>query len=369
MNRPAATNRSSSAAAARDKSSLDLNPPSELIPVLSLFSGAGVLDYSIEMTGGFQVVASVEMDPTFAQTLEVNAKKGLLSSPRVICADVRQLDPAIVFEECALRSKLFGLVGGPPCQSFSSMGRKGGLKDDRGMLMFDFAQWVSTLLPAFFLIENVPNFEKIEEGKPFESLRSELECKGYTVSHAVLNAADYGAPTSRRRLFIVGLSGQSKFEFPTPTHSNPKKGLVEGTRPWVTSSEVLADLPAPSSDRLAEPQWHVGIKHRADVSARFEALKPGGYDYIRKRSRLAPDEPGKSLIAGNWQGARFHIHPIEPREITNREAARLQGIPDNFHFAGERVAVARQIANAVPVQLGHAVAAALYRHLSLKLPT
>jgi len=365
LNRLAASNRSSSAAASRDESSLDLKPPSELIPVLSLFSGAGVLDYAIELTGRFQVVASVELDPTFAQTLKVNAEKDLLSS-RVICADVRQLNPSIVLGECALKGKLFGLVGGPPCQSFSSMGRKGGLKDDRGMLMFDFAQWVSTLLPGFFLIENVPNFEKIEAGKPFESLRSDLESKGYTVSHAVLNAADYGAPTSRRRLFIVGLSGHSKFEFPRPTHSNPKKGLVEGTLPWVTSSEVLADLPAPSSDRLAEPQWHVGIKHRTDVVARFEALKPGGYDYVRKRSRLAPDEPGKSLVAGNWQGARFHIHPLEPREITNREAARLQGIPDNFLFAGERVAVARQIANAVPVQLGHAVAAALYRHLSLR---
>ena len=366
MNRPKAPNRSSSAAASRDKSSLNLKPPGEPIPVLSLFSGAGVLDYAIEITGRFQVVTSIELDPTFAQTIQVNAKKGLTSSHRVICADVRQLDPSIILKECALKSKLFGLVGGPPCQSFSSMGRKGGLNDDRGMLMFDFSQWVSTLLPTFFLIENVPNFEKIEQGKPFESLLSDLESKGYTISHAVLNAADYGAPTSRRRLFIIGTSGHSKFQFPRPTHSNPKKGLVEGTLPWVTSSEVLADLPAPSNDRLREPQWHVGIKHSSQVLARFEALKPGGYDYVRKRSRLAPDEPGRSLVAGNWQGARFHIHPLEPREITNREAARLQGIPDNFLFAGERVAVARQIANAVPVQLGHAVAAALYRHLSLR---
>lgn len=335
-------------------------------PVISLFSGAGLLDYAIERTNRFRIVTSIEMDRTFAETLELNAAKRSFTSSRVICADVREADPIKVFDEAGLKGKPFGIVGGPPCQSFSSMGRKGGVRDERGMLMFDFVKWVCELLPEFFLIENVPNFEKIDEGRPFSVLKTDLEHCGYSVTHAVLNAADYGAPTSRRRLFIVGIRDSTRFIFPSPTHSNPKRGLRPGTKPWVTASDVLADLPAPSCDRSGPFQWHVGITHRQDVIDRFKALKPGGYDYVRKRSRLAPDEPGRSLVAGNWQGARFHIHPTEPREITNREAARLQGIPDDFFFVGERVAVARQIANAVPVQLGYAVALAIDQHIRNK---
>jgi DNA-cytosine methyltransferase len=183
-------NKLSTFAAARSESLADMEPENHLTPVISLFSGAGILDYAIEITDRVRIVATIEMDRTFAETLELNAAKRSLPSSRVICSDVREVDPTRLFDEAALKGKRFGIVGGPPCQSFSSMGRKGGVQDERGMLMFDFAKWVRALLPEFFLIENVPNFEKIENGKPFDALRRDLEQCGYSVTHAVLNAAD-----------------------------------------------------------------------------------------------------------------------------------------------------------------------------------
>src|SRR5688500_404129 len=93
------------------------------VPVISLFAGAGVLDYAIESTSRFQVIVAVELDPTFSQTLRANANTGLLSTTRVLCEDVRNLDPRRVIEDGPGR-RPFGIVGGPPCQSFSSMGRK-----------------------------------------------------------------------------------------------------------------------------------------------------------------------------------------------------------------------------------------------------
>jgi DNA (cytosine-5)-methyltransferase 1 len=229
--------------------------------------------------------------------------------------------------------------------------------------MFEFARWVKDLTPAFFVLENVPNFASINCGVPLRRLVREFSANGYAVSHAVLNAADYGAPTTRKRLFIVGLRGARQFVFPSKTHGDPRKHIVGDLLPWVTTADAFHSLPTPSREPPGAPEGHVLVDHTPAVRQRFRSIPPGGYDYVRKRSRLSPTEPSKSLVAGNWQGARFHIHPIEPRELTNREAARVQGIPDAFLFEGDRVAVARQIANAGPLQLGQAIAEAVGRQL------
>ncbi len=335
-----------------------------LVPILSLFSGAGVLDYAFESTGHFATACAIEIEPDFADTILRNKSLGVVSTRDVLCADLSTLNPKSIVAEHIGNCRPFGVIGGPPCQSFSSMGSKRGVEDGRGQLMFEFVRWVRDTSPDFFLIENVPNFEKIDGGGPFRELLTLLETLDYRVSAAVLNAADYGSPTVRRRLLIVGTRACGPFKFPSKTHSSVATSCIEPLLPWVSVLSALSGLPSPSDDPGRRPQWHVRINHTDAVRARFSDIAPGGYDYIRKRSRLAPNVPSVSLVAGDARGARFHIHPREPREITNREAARIQGIPDDFHFAGKRVAVARQIANAVPVPLGKAIAEEIFKQLN-----
>jgi DNA (cytosine-5)-methyltransferase 1 len=330
--------------------------------VVSLFSGAGGLDLAFERDRRFSVAASIELEPTFCSTLLTNQRNKLLGGSHVIQASVSDVDPRATVKQLVREAKLFGVIGGPPCESFSVMGRHSGLDDDRGKLVLTFASWVKRSCPDFFVMENVPHLLQIHEGKAFERLLDALSIRGFSVAHAVLRASDYGAATVRRRLFIVGVRGRSSFEFPAITHADPQSPANSSKVPWRTVRCALAGLSTPHFDKPGRPQWHVRIKHTNEVQSRFERLLQGQADPIRKRTRLHWDRPSPSLMAGNLAGARLHIHPDEPRELTNREAARLHGFPDSFLFEGSRVHVAKQIANSVPVELGAAVAAAIAKH-------
>ncbi len=140
---------------------------------------------------------------------------------------------------------------------------------------------------------------------------------------------------------------------PSPTHSKNPTLLKKNLSPWTTSMSVLKDLIVPG--HLSNDRHHIAVTHTPAVIERFSATKPGGYDNVRKRSRLHPDRPCPSLVAGNFAGTRNHIHPVLPRELTNREIARIQGFPDNYYFTGSSAQVAKQITNAVPIALGSAV--------------
>lgn len=325
--------------------------------ILSLFSGAGALDLAFERTGLFSTSIFVEYEPEFARTLRTNQLRGMLSSGLVIEDDVRTLDPQEVISRAP--SPMSGIIGGPPCEAFSSMGRRQGAADPRGLLVRDFARWVSILRPGFFVMENVPQLATLDNGELLANIEAGLRGDGYSITVQVLNAADFGAPTSRRRLFMVGTLPPWTFDPPVPTHHDPQLPRSQGGAAWRTVRDALTGLPAPQPNAPAAVSHHRIVQHTPEVRDRFQALRPGSYDNIRKRSRLALDRPSPSLIAGNLKGTRSHIHPIEPRELTNRECARLQGFPDDFEFEGRPAAVAKQIANAVPVELGIAVARSL----------
>lgn len=331
---------------------------SNSVSLISLFSGAGGLDLAFESTHRFSTRLFVESEPLFAETLRANQKLGNLGEGVVLQADLSKLSPAVATQRLSVATKSpLGLIGGPPCESFSSMGKQRGRSDERGKLVFAFSSWVARLPIDFFLMENVPGLLTIEKGAVFAELITRFERAGFAVSHSVLRAADFGAPTIRRRLFIVGARGLPGFVFPQPTHADPRS-LVSpsGLLTWVASATALAGLPEPSLEPPGEPQGHVLIKHTDAVLRRFAKLKPGAVDRIRKRNRLDPQLPAPGLYAGNMLGVRSHIHPIVPRELTNREGARIQGFPDSYFFNGSRVAIGKQIANAVPLALGQALA-------------
>jgi DNA (cytosine-5)-methyltransferase 1 len=335
-------------------------------PIISLFSGAGGLDLSFKQAGYFKNILSVDCEPVFCRTLHQNKSK-ISPTGEILCETIISANQQI--SECieGLGGAPFGMIGGPPCESFSTMGKRKGFVDARGGLIKEFADLIVKHKPKFFLIENVPAILSEKQGhkEHFLNIVQYLKNNNYSITYDILCAADFGAATSRKRMICVGFDGLSNFNFPRPTHQKSfQLALGDGREPWVGSWTVLKDLPSPGSAAGNNIQAHIPVKHTAAVVERFRQLSPGGYDYGRKRPRLHPDEPCKSLVAGNFGGTRNPIHPLEPRELTNREIARIQGFPDDYHFVGTFAEVGKQIANAVPIPLGTAVANQICKHLA-----
>lgn len=330
--------------------------------ILSLFTGAGALDAAFESTGVCQSKVVVESNPVFCETLKRNRERWIPAAT-IVEADVETLDPFTTWQKRGQSTADFGIIGGPPCQPFSRMGQKQGTSDQRGLLVFTFHRWVDLLKPNFFVLENVPDLETRKGTGTIEALEQAFRDSGYVIARKVLNAADFGAATKRKRLFLVGFLDAPGFVFPDQTHSkSASENDLFGRSRWVSSMDVLQGLPAPHVAEPHYPQAHQLIQHTTGVIERFSTIKPGGYDHVRKRARLHADSPSPSLVAGDLNGIRWAIHPVEDRELTNREAARIHGFPDWFEFAGNHAAIGVQIANAVPVALGSAVAKAVVAH-------
>ena len=325
------------------------------LEVVSLFSGAGGLDLATEMTGAIHTVARVEIQKEYCETLRLAEAEGHLQAAPLFEEDIRTVSVPDVWGSRSRPDVPRGVIGGPPCETFSTMGRSQGVKDPRGTLLMAFADFAIKSLADFFVLENVPPLQNAAKGTVFRELVGTFTDAGFNVSHQVLNAADYGAATVRRRLFIIGVRSGPNFAFPAPTHS--PDGMFGNA--WIGAGQALAGLPAPTDDAPGVPSGHYRIKHRPEVVRRFSTVEPGSYDYVRRRSRLTLHEPSVSLVAGTLSGARAHIHPTEHRELTLRECARIQGFDDEFHFTGGHAAVSKQIANAIPIPLGFAVARSL----------
>jgi DNA (cytosine-5)-methyltransferase 1 len=336
-------------------------PPPEKYSLLSLFSGAGALDCGFELTGRFRTRACIELEPIFCRTLAGNQRRGYISEAVVINEDVAATSKDTILDACFDGNPPTGIIGGPPCETFSVRGSKKGLNDKRGMLVFSFLEWVLALKPRFFLMENVPPLARLNGGATLEALSGSARSSGYAVTHAILNAADFGAATKRQRLFLIGMLENPPFTFPDPTHGGALDSPPK--RSHVTVGDALKGLPDVSWAEPGTPQGHIGVRHTPQVEARFAALKQGQQDNIRKRTRLHLERPSPTLVAGNMIQIRSHIHPTAPRELTNRESARLHGFPDEFVFEGGHAAMGKQIANSVPIPLAQALAQAIANHL------
>lgn len=222
------------------------------------------------------------------------------------------------------------IAGGPPCQSFSILGKRSSFKDPRGRLVFEFCRLIRDIRPRTFVFENVPGLLTLNGGADWlELLKYFRQRTGYAIHHAVLNAADFGVPQIRKRIFIVGLRNGEAFEFPEPTHRNPDEiGLFDAHKPaWLPCDVVFSGL-----DGLPN---HDIRPHGSRVRGRYERIPPGGRDKTDHTDRLKLGRPSGTVIVGSKAGGgRPHIHPVEPRVITVREAARLQSFPDWYVFKG-----------------------------------
>jgi DNA (cytosine-5)-methyltransferase 1 len=253
------------------------------------------------------------------------------------------------------------LAGGPPCQAFSVFGKRRGVEDPRGTLAFEYLRVLAGVEPEAFVFENVYGLMTIDGGRLLDVMIEKLSRpkRGlrYEISMHRLNAVDYGVPQFRDRVFLIG---------------SRVGGRVETMRPWVqgtedlftaelprrrTVADALRDLPRIGSTKAGN---HVGRDHSERIVDRYSSLQPGERDPKTRINRLDLSRPSYTIIVGSDKGGgKGHVHPIEPREVTPRESARIQTFPDWWWFSGTTRHPIRQVGNAVPPLLGAAVGSAI----------
>jgi DNA (cytosine-5)-methyltransferase 1 len=358
---------------------------------VDLFCGAGGMSLGFEMAG-FDVICGIDVDPIHLEAYKNNFPQGVAWQ-----TDIRTLERAELKAQTGAGS-IDVLFGGPPCQGFSYGGRHDP-EDPRNELLTHFGRLVSELRPRYFVVENVPGILR-NNGTLIESFLNSVSACGYDVVEPIrdLDAADFGVPQRRRRVFILGAAGgEHPLTYPKVNgREAPSAWQAIGDLPELDRYEYLlrddvfrGSLGEPSdyaahlrTDRIgialdpAEPVVLSGCSrsiHRKATVARFSAIRPGTRDPISRFYRLAKDDLAPTLRAGSGPEKGSYtaprpIHPEADRCITVREAARLHSIPDWFALHHTKWHGFRQVGNAVPPLLAKAVAervgAAILGHAS-----
>jgi DNA (cytosine-5)-methyltransferase 1 len=335
--------------------------------VISLFSGCGGLDLGFEQAN-FKVAFANDIDKSLNETYELNHKLKLdnRSIEDLKGKDLPEAD---------------GIIGGPPCQSWSLAGKMLGAKDKRGMLFFEYVRVIREKQPKFFVAENVPGIVSSAHIAEFKKLLALFEEAGYAISYKVLDARDYGVPQERKRVIIVGYRNDLglKFQFPHPTHSKQGGKTIDGRQmqKYVTLKEAIADLPealaAIDKNRHAEglpfpnQEYMTGSFSTIYMSRnRLKNWDDCSYT-IQAGGRHAPLHPSSApmckVSADKWI---FAGESPKYRRLSVREAARIQTFPDNFIFVYKSLADGyKMVGNAVPVKLAYAVAKKIAEDLAV----
>lgn len=357
------------------------------------------LDLGLEQTGRFRVVACVEKEHAFCGTIRTNHRAGRLDPDlKVFEGDISSLTPENLLDSIGLKpGEIDLLAGGPPCQSFSTVGKRAATQDPRGTLLWQYLRFIEALQPKFFLMENVrgllsaalnhrpianrpdkggaPLDQEEEAGSVIRLFTSDLQkiagC-GYHMDCFEVNAVNYGAPQLRERAIFVGNRFNSVVSFPDPTHAAPNCEPAQRTlfpdelpvRPWATLRDAIGDLEEKDpvvmdfSPRkkgyltLVPPgsNWRslpVDVQKESMGKAWF--AKGGRSGWWR---RLTFDLPCPTLVTMPNHASTSLCHPTECRALTLREYARIQEFPDDWQFCGKTMQQYAQAGNAVPVRLG-----------------
>jgi len=315
------------------------------LTAISLFCGGGGLDLGLSLAGFDFKYANDEI-PFYCDTISANFPECIAETK-----DIRQVTGEDI-QQLLNHTPISLLAGGPPCQSFSILGRRGSFSDLRGQLIFEYIRLINELKPAAFIFENVPGLLTLNHGQDWSKLLHyfQAETGYYFQPPKILNAADYGVPQIRKRVFIVGFRVPTEFHFPAPTHSHPSELdlSLQDLIPWLPSKLALENV-------AGLPNHDIRL-HGDRVRRRYEKIPPGGRDKVDHTDRIDPERPSGTVLVGSKSGGgRPHIHPYLPRHITVREAARLQSFPDWYKFSGTNTAQYRQVGNAVPPLLAMAL--------------
>lgn len=350
--------------------------------VISLFSGAGGLDLGLERAG-FRTRAAIEWEPYACAALRRNrgVEGSFLVGAEILERDVRTVSGAELLRAAALRrGEAALLAGGPPCVTFSVAGRREGLAAATGRLFEDYVRLLRAVRPEGLVYENVKGLLTAvgSDGTPggaFREITAAIAAEGYALTWRLVNAADYGVPQQRERVIILGRRGHKAPGFPEPTHLDPHHadGTAPELGPWATVADAIGDLPQ-AAPPGAEPavRNHVARRHSPETQASFAMTPPGQRNQRLKRDRLRWDRPSKVIRAqgkpkanGSGQKNSSHqpLHPVEHRQLTPRECARIQTFPDTYWLPGTFVNAYRMMGDAVPPLL----AEQLGRHMLAEL--
>jgi DNA (cytosine-5)-methyltransferase 1 len=313
---------------------------------ISLFSGGGGLDIGFS-AAGFNIVCSSDIDPYSCQTLLINSgKRPFYKHAFAFPADINQISASSLLESTSISDNEIDLViGGPPCQAFSVFGRRKGLGDPRGNLVWEYLRIIEEVKPQAFVFENVAGLKSIHGGKLFREILEALSVRGlYTVTDHRYQVADFGVPQFRDRIFFIGTKNGIRVPQMEPTHGD---GELFSTSKYRTVGEALRGLPAIDSN--SNFPNHFGREHSSRIVNRYQSLLFGERDPKTRINKLHPERPSFTIIVGSDKGGgKGHVHPFEPREVTPRESARMQTFPDWWEFSGTGRHVIRQVGNAVP---------------------
>ncbi|WP_353961441.1 DNA cytosine methyltransferase [Mycolicibacterium tokaiense] len=341
---------------------------------MSLFSGAGGFDIALERAGWNVVtatdVASDAMDTLRASKLAKIAIRGRrgrhLAKTRLIEADVATLtatDLRPALADADWRPDL--LAGGPPCQPWSSAGHQKGLNDARGKLIWHMIRLVSELQPRYVLFENVRGLvtatgATASPGEVLRSIQEDFRELGYSSRIATLNAADYGAPQRRVRLYLIASKDHELPDFPNPTHH--QLGL-NGLKPWVTLGELLDSVPPPADNEVVvrpSGKWETELRELTPGTGirtvgRVMNNRPSGQWGYRQDGFLADlGRPSRTIRAAptpDW----IKLPGDDLRRLTWKECAALQGFPLSWEFCSNSGGLFRLIGNAVQIDAVEAI--------------
>lgn len=335
--------------------------------VASFFSGAGGMDLGLKWAG-YEIVYANELDKNAALTYQANFSHKI---------DNRSITEVDLYSIPAHEL----LVGGFPCQPFSYAGKRMGLSDERGLLFLALVEDLYISRPKFFIFENVKGLLNHDRGKTLANIKKAISDADYKLSYCVLNAEDYLVPQSRERLFLVGVRSDLQGQFEFPTLMMPKISVKQAIEDLKINSDAKNHEPMKHSKRILER--YKFIPEGGDLRdappehqqrKRGEANKVSGKQSTQSYHRLRSDSPSPTVCA--MFQAHF-IHYSEHRNLTAREAARLQTFPDDFLFKGNRVNMSwdtelsqyQQIGNAVPPKLAFILGRALYDQFYESIPS
>lgn len=338
------------------------------IRTLSLFSGGGGLDIAFHDCG-FEIVQMVELEAKYVQTLIQNSQPGkCLENSKPICIDIRDFIPS-------LDLNVDFIIGSPPCQTFSAAGRRAagvaGTSDARGTLFQEYVRILKTLQPKGFLFENVYGITGAQNGEAWQQIQQAFQEAGYTIHFRILDAADYGVPQHRERLFIVGLR-QGNYQFPYPTHGPDSPDR----EPFYSAGEAVKGANTTDAESgIGGRYGHLLADIPPGLNYSFYTQEMGHPNPVFSwRSKFSdflykadPQMPVRTIKA---QGGQY-TGPFswENRRFTIAELKRLQTFPDDYEIVGNRQVCIEQIGNSVPPQLGRILALSILDQvMGVKLP-
>lgn len=333
---------------------------------ISLFSGAMGLDIGL-MQAGIKIEIGQDFDAYCVQTMIANGHKGILG-------DIRDISPESLLRETNMKAgEPFLVCGGPPCQPFSTAGKRLGINDPRGSLFRDFVRMIDVIRPRFFVMENVKGLMsallkdadgKNTETKVLDIILDEFRKLNYKTVYGVLDAVNYGVPQFRERFVLIGSRDNEDIFLPVPTHFHVHQN---SNYRWRTLGDTIKDLEnvegecgAFSESRLKYlkmiPEggnWK-NLPEEIMQEAMGGAFHSGG-GKVGFYRRLSYSQPSPTVVTSPVQKATMMCHPTKDRPLSVAEYARIQQFPDDWNFMGNMSSKYKQIGNAVPIGLAKAI--------------